>query len=61
MSIGSLENWPPVLEACDVFLLDAAAVLNVFAKAKKATCLKHTIMNVLISFQVKCLLMGKGY
>lgn len=35
MSVGSLENRPSVLEACDVFLLDAAAVLNVFEKLKK--------------------------
>lgn len=53
------QAWPSVLEACDVFLLVAAEVLNAFVKAKKAKCLKHVIKEVLMSFQVKCLLWVK--
>lgn len=51
---------PSVLEMCGIFLLAAAAVLNTFVKAKKAKFKKHTFMEVLMSFQVKCLLWVKA-
>lgn len=61
MSTGSSleeEARPSALQSLMFFFLNSAAVLNAFAKAK-AKCLKHTIMKVIVFFQVKCLLWVK--